>query len=85
MDTPVQRRIVWFPIRSNINRLVSDLLPSALNWFIHYVLLSAIVLHLKVNNYIMNNRWLEQSTVAWRSRLGAAAEDCTRRSIIMIS
>ena len=48
---PLQRGIVYR------NRLVSDSLPSALNWFIHYVLWGTIILHLKVNIFIMNNRW----------------------------
>ena len=29
----------------------------SVQWFIHYVLYSTIVLHLTVNIYIMNNRW----------------------------
>ena len=30
---------------------------NALNWFIHYVFYSTIVLYLRANIYIMNNRW----------------------------
>ena len=54
---PLQSGIVQFLICSNRNRLVSDSLPSAMNWFIHYVVQITIVLHLKVNIYIINNHW----------------------------
>ena len=43
--------------------LVSNSLLSNLNWFIHNILYSTNVLHLKVNIYIMNNRWFWGKTV----------------------
>ena len=46
METPVQRGLVQFLIRSNKNSSVSDLLLTALNWRIHYVPLSIISLHI---------------------------------------
>ena len=62
-DKPIQRGIVYFLICSNRNLPVSDQLPSALNWFICYVLSNnkcsscyTIVLYRKVNIYIMDNR-----------------------------
>ena len=61
---PVQRRIVKFLIRSNATRLVSVSLTSVLICVIHYHLQSTIVLHLKVNIYVMNTRWCYTSMLS---------------------
>ena len=50
MDKPVQRGLVQFLIRSNRHCLVSDSLPSTLNWFIQYHCTTSHI------NIIMNNR-----------------------------